>query len=83
MKILLCVLCAALSGCMTTYSVSRTDPATGAVTSVQIRSFREFPDGVHIWYDRKKGSFEIITGAVNQNSALEQAAAQILLERMK
>jgi hypothetical protein len=83
-RILLSLLLVAfLTGCATSYQASRTDPDTGIVTTINIKSYREFEGGISIIYNRDAGAFEIQAGEVSTGtSPLEEAAAAILLQSM-
>jgi phage baseplate assembly protein gpV len=78
---LLIVITVVLAGCATEYTATRTDPDTGVTTSITVKSYREFPGGVSIKYDREAGAFEIVAGEVSTGSSpLEEAAAALLLQ---
>jgi len=70
-----------LSGCMTTYSVSKILPDGESVT-VEVRSFREFEAPI-LHYSRSDDSVTFDFGAASATTAVspvEQAAAQLLLQ---
>ena len=70
----LLVVLAVLSGCATTYRAERIDnglDGDGATTVLEVRSYREFPGGIRIEYDRATGQFLLDAGEVrNGNEAL-------------
>jgi len=70
-----------LSGCMTTYSVSKILPDGESVT-VEVRSFREFEAPI-LHYSRSDDSVNFDFGAASATTAVspvEQAAAALLLQ---
>ena len=51
-----------LTGCATTYEAERTDQNAGTETKLTVRTYREFPGGIKIVYNRETGKFELQAG---------------------
>ena len=69
-------------GCATVYHAERVDPDSGARTTIDVKSYREFKGGIAIDYNRDTGAFELEAGEVNRGvSPLEDVAAAILLQQ--
>ena len=54
------------AGCVTTYSAERT--IDGATTNIDVRTWREFPGGIKIHYNRETGTFDLEAGEVTSGS---------------
>ena len=82
MKILITALLVTLTGCNSaTYKVKRCAVTDGIIhcSTAQIKSKREFKDGVKVSY--KEGEFTFHSGEVSTNvTPLEMAGAQALLK---
>lgn len=79
MKALILIIAATIiSGCATTYTVERTDPETGATTSLTVKSYREFPGGIDVSYNRETGSFDLQAGEVSNDKQMASLIAAIL-----
>ena len=57
------------AGCVTTYEASRT--IDGAQTNIKVRTWREFPGGIKIIYNREMGVFELEAGEITSGSEVE------------
>ena len=66
--VLLALYCVTLFGCATSYHASRTD-TDGHTVVLDVKSYREFPGGVDIKYNRETGAFELHAGEVRDDSA--------------
>lgn len=68
-----------LGGCATTYRAERIDAEAGVTTNVSVRTYREFPGGVQIHYDRDAGKFDVEAGKVqNGNDAMAEVILGLL-----
>lgn len=77
-RLAIALACLSLSACGTTYHL-QADPNTGKITTLDIKSRREFENGLTVRYNRETGSFEFVAGSVSQGvSPLEVAAAGIV-----
>jgi len=61
--LLITILMFVLAGCATTYDAERTNP-DGTLTKLMVKSYREFPGGIEIVYNRETGQFELKAGEV-------------------
>jgi len=75
-KIILIILLLALTGCATTYTASRT--VDGATTDISVKTYREFPGGIEIKYNRETGAFELKAGEVTNGGDVEAMRDVIL-----
>jgi len=57
-------------GCATTYDAQRTD-SEGNSTSLHVKSYREFPGGIELEYNREKGEFTLKAGEVTNGGQVE------------
>lgn len=76
MKIILILMLLVLSGCVTTYHAERR--ADGVETKIDIRTWREFPGGIVIHYNRETGQFDVEAGEVRSGSEA-QAMRDVIL----
>ena len=77
MKTLITVILAVLvSGCATTYTIERTDES-GVSTSLTVKSYREFPGGIDVKYNREDGSFELVAGEVSTDRQFAEVLAAL------
>lgn len=73
----LCIVLLLLSGCATTYSVERTSEE-GVTTKLTVKSYREFPGGIAVKYDRETGGFELQAGEVRNDEQLSALARALI-----
>ena len=79
MKLITSILVAIiLPGCATEYHARRYDPATEATITIDVKSYREFPGGISIYYDRKIGNFVLKAGEVDNNDAVRDIVMGLL-----
>ena len=66
-----------LSGCATTYHAERI--SDGTTTLLDVKSYREFPGGIEIVYNRETGQFELSAGDVqNGDDAIRDVVLGLL-----
>ena len=81
MKYIIALLLISLSGCMTTYTISKV-MMDGSSVQVSVKSFREF-EQPEVHYNRTDDSVTFDFGATSATTAqspVEVAAAQLLLQ---
>lgn len=67
-----------LGGCATTYDAQRIETG-GVTTTLHVRTYREFPGGVDIHYDREAGQFDVQAGEVaNGDDAMAEVILRLL-----
>ncbi len=66
-----------LPGCATVYKIERCE--ANVCVRAEIKSYREFSDGLSMRYNRDAGEFEFTANQVSTHvSPLEQAAADVI-----
>lgn len=66
-----------LAGCATVYKIERCE--ANVCVKAEIKSYREFSDGLAMRYNREAGEFEFTANQVSTHvSPLEQAAADVI-----
>lgn len=66
-----------LQACATTYEVTRTAP-DGVTTTLKVKSWREFPGGIDVRYDREAGAFELQAGEVSNDRQMAALLAALI-----
>ncbi|MCW8961222.1 MAG: hypothetical protein OQK29_06640 [Ignavibacteriaceae bacterium] len=76
--IILFALALLVSGCATTYKFSRCT-AVDVCSTAEIKSRREFPDGILVEFNSETKAFKVEAGRVTEKpNPLEQIGAQVL-----